>query len=93
MSKTISIKTIIKGRVQGVFFRVQTQKTALDLNLAGYVKNLPDGSVEAVFQGDKSAVSKILEWCRTGPPGSRVDHVLPESTNFLSGCDSFDIRY
>ncbi len=93
MSAIACMRVIIKGRVQGVFFRVETQKAARDFNLTGYVKNRSDGSVEAVFQGDESVVKKMLEWCQTGPPASRVDHVLPESTDLVPGCDTFDIRY
>ena len=93
MDKSCCIKIIIKGRVQGVFFRAKTQKTAQDLNLTGYVKNRSDGSVEAVFQGDEDKVKKMLEWCHTGLGASRVNHVLPESTKLLPGCDTFDIRY
>lgn len=87
------MKLTIKGRVQGVFFRIETQKTARGLNLTGYVKNLPDGSVEAFFQGDNDRVQKMLEWCQTGPPGSRVDHVIPEKVPLLPNCDSFEILY
>ena len=93
MSEITCIKVIINGRVQGVFFRAQTQKTARHLNLAGYVKNRSDGSVEAFFQGDAAGIQKMLEWCRKGPPASRVDHVLPESADGIPGCDSFDILY
>ena len=93
MSEVTSIRVIIKGRVQGVFFRAHTQKTAIGLKLTGYVKNRSDGSVEALFQGDKDRVQKILAWCSTGAPSSRVDHVLHEAMDFLPSCDSFDIQY
>ncbi len=87
----ISVKAIIKGRVQGVFFRAETQKAARLLNLKGYVKNLANGSVEAFFQGDEHGVKKMLEWCSTGPPASRVDRVMQESSAFLP-CDDFKIQ-
>ncbi|MBU3954172.1 MAG: DNA polymerase IV [Proteobacteria bacterium] len=93
MSETIGIKVNISGRVQGVFFRAQTQTAARQLTLSGYVKNLSNGSVEAVFQGDKQAVSQMVEWCRKGPPGARVDRVLTESVPPMPDCDSFEIRY
>jgi len=88
----VSVKAIIKGRVQGVFFRAETQKAARLLNLKGYVKNIADGSVEAFFQGDEHGVKKMLEWCSTGPPASRVDRVMQESSAFLP-CDDFKIQY
>ncbi|MBU0971841.1 MAG: acylphosphatase [Proteobacteria bacterium] len=93
MSETIGIKVNISGRVQGVFFRAQTQKAARQLKLSGYVKNLSNGSVEAVFQGGQRAVSQMVEWCRKGSPGSRVDRVLTESAPPMPDCDSFEIRY
>jgi acylphosphatase len=93
MSKISCIKVIIQGRVQGVFFRAETQKAARLLNLRGYVKNLGDGSVEAVFQGEEDAVKKMITWCNTGSPASRVDHVLSEPAIFNPDSDDFDILY
>ncbi|OQY50825.1 MAG: hypothetical protein B6230_05735 [Desulfobacteraceae bacterium 4572_89] len=93
MSEISCIKVIITGRVQGVFFRAETQKAARLLKLTGYVKNLGDGSVEALFQGKKNSVKKMLEWCSTGSPASRVDNVESESRIFYPDSDSFDILY
>lgn len=69
---------IVIGRVQGVFFRASTRETALELGLAGYVRNLPDGSVEAVFEGPIAAVEQAVTWSRTGPPHAAVEHVEVE---------------
>ncbi|AMM41662.1 acylphosphatase [Candidatus Desulfofervidus auxilii] len=66
---------IIKGRVQGVFFRSSTQDEAIRLGLTGWVKNCPDGSVEAVFEGDKKVIEEIIKWCHKGPPWARVNEV------------------
>lgn len=63
---------VIKGRVQGVNFRLHTSKQALALGLTGFVRNLPDGSVEAVFQGERQAVEVAVAWCRHGPRSARV---------------------
>ncbi|RLC20093.1 MAG: DNA polymerase IV, partial [Deltaproteobacteria bacterium] len=60
MPNMIQIKVIVKGRVQGVFYRAHTQKQADRLGVKGYVKNLPDGSVEAVFEGDPKSVSQMV---------------------------------
>jgi acylphosphatase len=60
----------VSGRVQGVFYRASTRDKAVGLGLTGWVKNLDDGRVECLFEGDESALTHILEWCRTGPPGS-----------------------
>ncbi|MCK5099842.1 MAG: acylphosphatase, partial [Desulfobacteraceae bacterium] len=67
MPDKIQIKVVVKGRVQGVFFRVETKNTADRLGLNGYVKNLSNGSVEAVFEGDQQAVTQMVEWCHKGP--------------------------
>jgi DNA polymerase-4 len=87
------IKVVITGRVQGVFFRANTQKQALRLNLTGYVKNLADGSVEALFQGDNKAVKKIEDWCRTGPAASRVDHIRVHPADLTETYTAFGINY
>lgn len=84
----------ISGRVQGVFFRANTRKKALDLGLTGWVKNLRDGRVEAVFEGDESAVKKIVEWCHKGPPHAKVTNVDADWSEEPSGeFVSFSIRY
>ena len=65
----------ISGRVQGVFFRANTLKQALSLELAGWVRNLPDGSVETVFEGESNNAEAMLAWCRVGTPPARVDKI------------------
>ena len=65
----------IQGLVQGVFYRQSTQETALCLGLTGWVRNLPDGSVEAVVEGPSAAVHELIEWCRQGPPAAEVTSV------------------
>jgi acylphosphatase len=65
----------ITGRVQGVFFRAYTQDAAQQLGVAGWVRNLPDGRVEAVFEGDADKVEKMIAWCHEGSPMGRVDRV------------------
>jgi acylphosphatase len=65
----------ITGRVQGVFFRAYTRDAAQKEGVAGWVRNLPDGRVEAVFEGDSAKVDRMVAWCREGSPLSRVDHL------------------
>lgn len=72
---TTRARVVVTGRVQGVFFRVTCAERARGLGLGGRVGNLPDGSVEAVFEGSETAVGAMVDWCRTGPPLSRVEHV------------------
>jgi acylphosphatase len=65
----------VRGRVQGVFFRVETRDRARSLGLAGWVRNCPDGTVEAVFEGESERVGSMVDWCRRGPSGASVDGV------------------
>ena len=66
---------IIRGRVQGVGYRAWTEYTALERGLQGWVRNCRDGNVEALFSGPAEAVAAMIEACRDGPPGARVDFV------------------
>jgi acylphosphatase len=66
---------VIRGRVQGVGFRAWTEVTALEFRLQGWVRNRRDGAVEALFMGLETDVSAMIEACRSGPPGARVDFV------------------
>ena len=68
-------RVVITGRVQGVFFRMETKREADRLGVCGWVKNRPDGSVEAVLEGEAAAVDAMLTWCRQGPPLAVVAHV------------------
>ncbi|MDO8721126.1 MAG: acylphosphatase [Syntrophales bacterium] len=86
-------QVFISGSVQGVFYRATTQKTAISFNLTGWVRNLPDGRVEAVFEGNDGDVDAMLEWCRKGPSSARVTDIeaIPEP---VSGeFQQFSIRY
>jgi acylphosphatase len=69
------VKVVVSGQVQGVFFRAECASRARQLGLAGFARNLPDGRVEAVFEGDEQAVDQMVEWCRTGPSLARVDKI------------------
>ncbi|OEJ68604.1 acylphosphatase [Magnetovibrio blakemorei] len=83
-----SVHVIISGRVQGVWFRAWTQKKAMALGLTGWVKNRPDGKVEALFSGPTDQVETMLKNCQKGPPLARVDSIeqspadAPESSEF-----------
>ncbi len=65
----------VSGRVQGVYYRASTRARARELDLAGWVRNLSDGRVEAVFEGTPDAAASAVAWCRTGPPGAAVESV------------------
>ena len=63
---------LISGRVQGVAYRYSFRREAKDLGLTGWVRNLDNGSVEAIIEGEEGEVDQMVEWCRQGPPGARV---------------------
>jgi acylphosphatase len=71
-------RAVIRGRVQGVFFRAETRDRARSLGLSGWVRNAPDGSVEAVFEGEREQIESILDWCRRGPGLAEVDDIEVE---------------
>jgi acylphosphatase len=75
MAEKARIHVLIEGRVQGVFFRAATRDEARARGLSGWVRNLPDGRVEALFEGEKPVVENMLAWCRKGPPYAYVDQV------------------
>jgi acylphosphatase len=72
---TVHRIVVVRGRVQGVGYRAWTEITALERGLEGWVRNRRDGSVEALFIGPKNEVAAMIEDCRSGPPGARVDAV------------------
>jgi len=76
--KRVSIKVVVRGRVQGVSFRAALQDEAIRSGVEGWVRNRSDGSVEALLQGDDGAVRKVVEWARLGPPRAEVSDVREE---------------
>ncbi|MEJ2040289.1 MAG: acylphosphatase [Desulfosarcinaceae bacterium] len=92
MEKEVCANVIITGRVQGVFFRAETQRAAVQLNLRGWVRNLPDGAVEAEFEGPRERVDQMLEWCWRGSPHSRVADVKVIWKD-CAGTEGFSVRY
>ena len=82
------------GRVQGVFFRANTREKALELGLTGWVKNELDGSVVAVFEGEKEKIDEIIEWCKSGGiPLARVDKVEIKWEPYTGSFRTFEIKY
>ena len=69
------VRVTVSGRVQGVFFRATCARLAREAGLGGYVRNLPDGRLEAAFEGDEPAVDAMVDWCRRGPDLAWVDSV------------------
>ncbi|WP_448384212.1 acylphosphatase [Desulfosoma sp.] len=82
----------ISGRVQGVFYRAYTQDAARTHGVTGWVRNLPDGRVEAVFEGDARAVDAMVQWCHRGSPLSRVDRVEVQEEPYQGEFADFGVR-
>jgi acylphosphatase len=80
-------RVVVRGDVQGVFFRDSTRRHAQQRGLAGWVRNNRDGTVEAVFEGEEEAVERLVDWCREGPRGAYVTSVdvTEEEPEGLSG--------
>jgi acylphosphatase len=83
----------VSGRVQGVFFRSETIREAREHGVSGWVRNLPDDRVEAVFEGEVENVKKLLDFCRQGPPGAKVTHIDVAWASYSGEFRDFEIRY
>ncbi len=92
METKIRARVNVKGLVQGVNFRHYTRATAQRLDVTGWVRNLPDGSVEGCFEGEDHAVQALIDWCRRGPDYARVDEITVDHEEFRGEFDSFDVR-
>ncbi|MBN2282616.1 MAG: acylphosphatase [Deltaproteobacteria bacterium] len=90
---TKRVHVYISGRVQGVFFRSETNDAAQRLGVTGWVRNLRDGRVEALFEGDDGAVEQMVAWCSQGPALSLVDHVETIEEEYRGEFSDFNIRY
>jgi len=93
MANMARVQVLISGRVQGVFYRSYTRDQAGARGLRGWVRNLPDGRVAAVIEGDREKIDSLLAWCRQGPPYAQVDEVLTDWQPFQGEFSDFSIRY
>ncbi len=87
------VHVFISGRVQGVFFRAETQRAAMGYSLTGWVRNMTDGRVEAVFEGKDEKVDKMLAWCHIGPPAARVENVNATEEPYAGEFRNFSVKY
>ena len=90
--REVRLHVYISGFVQGVFFRAYTRSVALRLGVKGWVRNLRDGRVEAVFEGDREKVERLVQWCRRGPEGAMVKNVEIFEEPCQSDLTSFEVR-
>lgn len=89
---TVCKHCLVSGRVQGVVFRASAARRALELNVTGYAKNLPDGRVEVLACGDVAAVDALCDWLRQGPPAARVSEVVIREVECLDFPKLFTIE-
>lgn len=82
-----------RGKVQGVFFRANTRDAALRIGVLGWVKNLRDGSVVAVFEGEKEDIERLIQWCRTKQPHAHVESADVKWEDYIGEFHRFEIRY
>jgi len=93
MAEKVRAHLIITGIVQGVFFRMETQKAAEKRGVNGWVRNRRDGSVEAVLEGEKESVDSLIDWCRQGPPRATVNDVDISWEDFQGEFSEFNVRH
>lgn len=83
----------VRGRVQGVGFRYRTAEQAAELNVTGWVKNLPDDTVRGCFEGEEEDVLTLVQWCRRGPRGAWVEGLQVEEREYTGEFSGFSIRH
>ncbi len=93
MNEKKAVHAIINGRVQGVFFRMETRRAAERFGVNGWVRNRPDGTVEAVFEGESEKVDQIVDWCKKGPSAASVSGMEILEIAFTGKFEDFSIRY
>jgi len=89
----IAVKVVVKGRVQGVFFRLETKSAAEKIGVLGWVRNKNDGTVEALFEGDEDKVQEAVKWCYKGSGMSLVKSVNEEPIEYTGDFRDFGVRY
>lgn len=87
----IRAHVFVAGKVQGVYFRQNTMRTARENGATGWVRNLDDGRVEAVIEGAEDVVRKVVEWCHQGPPASKVDDIQVKYEHYTGEFSDFAI--
>jgi len=87
------VRLLVSGNVQGVFFRQALKVVAKKNNASGWVRNLKDRRVEAVFEGDSKSINSVIEWTCVGPANSRVDNVDVSSEEFKNEFSTFEVLY
>ncbi len=93
MNQRTRAHIFVSGRVQGVYFREKTRKQTQEFGVFGWVRNLPDGRVEAIFEGEKENVEKIISWSKRGPFWAKVKNLETNWEQYKGEFENFEIKY
>ena len=93
MTEKTRSRVVVSGKVQGVCFRMETKRVAESYSVSGWVRNNRNGTVEAVFEGEKGDVASVIEWCKKGPSHSKVNRVDIAEENYTGEFCGFDITF
>ena len=93
MTDSASLQVIVYGRVQGVFFRAFVTRWARELNLAGYVRNLPDGALEVRAEGERQQLEKLVSYLKVGSTAARVDEVVTDWSEYSGNYSGFSVSH
>jgi acylphosphatase len=93
MAELASVRAIVYGSVQGVFFRAFVARQAARLSVSGYVRNLPGGNVEVQAEGERKRLEELIGYLKVGPPTARVEKVVASWSKYSGGYSGFNIRY
>lgn len=93
MERKVRMHIYISGFVQGVMFRANMRRKALELDVKGWARNLQDGRVEALVDGNANSVKKLVEWCKTGPPGAQVRSVEVRTEEYKNDFTGFQVEW
>ena len=93
MTDLASVRLIVYGYVQGVYFRDFTCRQAIELGLTGYVRNLPEGTVEVSAEGEREHLEKLISYLKAGPPAAKVTKIITDWAEYTGGYSRFSVRY
>ena len=94
MADLASVRVIVYGYVQGVFFRAFASRRAIELGLTGYVRNLPGGeAVEVLAEGERKQLEELIGYLKVGPPGAKVEKVVTNWSEYTGNYSRFSVRY
>ncbi len=93
MATLASVQVIVYGYVQGVFFRAFASRRAVELGLTGYVRNLPEGTVEVNAEGERKQLDQLIGYLKVGPPSAKVEKVVTKWSEYTGSYSGFKVRY